>query len=128
MKEIIKRICEKVQTEKEEANTDELECIADSWKRLSNKTNTNANTKTMEYKDYIDLGFERTDMNDNIRFNQTGYKGFCLEKTVNKKMLIGVSDGELDKPKLYIKKKGDGVFCHIIPIDTEVVMDLVGDK
>ena len=95
-----------------------------SWKKLSNKTNTN----TMQYKDYIDLGFERTDMNDNVRLNETGYKGFYLEKEVNKKIFIGVSDGELDKPKLYIKKKGDGDFCHILPIDTEVVRDLVGSE
>lgn len=34
----------------------------------------------MIYKEYINLGFERNDMNDNIVFMKTGYYGYSLEK------------------------------------------------
>jgi hypothetical protein len=37
-----------------------------------------------------------------------------------------VSSGELDKPKLYIKKRNSETY-HIIPISTEVVIDLFSD-
>ena len=77
----------------------------------------------MEYQRYIDLGFERTDMNCGVEFKQTGYSGFALEKQVNKNQSVCVSSGELDKPKLYIKKRNSETY-HIIPISTEAVIDL----
>ena len=77
----------------------------------------------MDYKNYIDLGFERTDMNDPIEFNQTGYSGFCLGKTLNERISVNVCAGELDRPKLYVKK-GDSETFHIITITPEVVQDL----
>ena len=77
----------------------------------------------MEYQKYIDLGFERTDMNCNVEFKQTGYHGFALEKKVNKKQMVCVTSGELDNPKLYIKKRNSETY-HIIPISTEAVIDL----
>lgn len=78
----------------------------------------------MEYQKYIDLGFKRTDMNCNAEFKQTGYYGFALGKKVNKKQSICVTSGELDKPKLYIKKRNSETY-HIIPISTETVIDLL---
>ncbi len=78
----------------------------------------------MKYKDYIDLGFKRTDLDCAVEFNQTGYGGFALEKKVNKKILISVCSGELDKPKLYIKKRNSETY-HIMPITTEAVKDLI---
>jgi hypothetical protein len=77
----------------------------------------------MEYQKYIDLGFERTEMNCSVEFNQTGYYGFALEKKINKRQAVCVVSGELDKPKLYIKKRNRESY-HIIPISTEVVIDL----
>jgi hypothetical protein len=77
----------------------------------------------MEYKKYIDLGFERTDMSCNVEFNQTGYGGFSLEKKVNKRQMVCVTSDELDKPNLYIKKRNSETY-HIIPISTEAVIDL----
>ena len=77
----------------------------------------------MEYQKYIDLGFERTDMSCNVEFKQTGYHGFALEKKVNKKQMVCVTSGELDKPKLYIKKRNSETY-HIIPISVEAVIDL----
>jgi hypothetical protein len=38
--------------------------------------------------------------------------------------LIEVTSGELDKPKLYIKKKYSD-FYHIIPITPDAVIDLL---
>lgn len=78
----------------------------------------------MKYQEYIDLGFKRIEMNDNVEFKQTGYSGFCLEKKVNKKLSISVCSGDLDKPKLYVKKQNSDTY-HIIPISFDIVKDLL---
>jgi hypothetical protein len=78
----------------------------------------------MNYQEYIDLGFTRTDMNDSVEFKQTGYYGFCLSKQVSEKLSISVSGGELDKPKLYIKKRSSDTY-HIIQLSSEMVKDLL---
>ena len=77
----------------------------------------------MEYQKYIDLEFERTEMSCSVEFKQTGYYGFSLEKKVNEKQMVCVTSGELDKPKLYIRKRNSETY-HIIPITTESVIDL----
>ena len=77
----------------------------------------------MEYKDYINLGFERIEMNDNVEFQQTGYHGFCLKKVINENMTVEVSCGRLDRPKLYISKK-DWDSCHIIELTGQMVKDI----
>ena len=77
----------------------------------------------MKYQKYIDLGFTRTEMSCAVEFKQTGYYGFSLEKKLNDKIMVCVTSGELDKPKLYIKKMS-GETYHIIPISTEAVIDL----
>ena len=56
----------------------------------------------MEYQDYIDLRFERTDMNDNVEFKETGYYGFTLERKFYCEILIVTYSGELNKPRLYL--------------------------
>ena len=81
----------------------------------------------MEYKKYIELGFTRTEMNCKVEFNQTGYYGFALEKKLNDKIMVCVTSGELDKPKLYIKKLSGDIY-HIMPISTEAVVDLFSKK
>jgi hypothetical protein len=78
----------------------------------------------MNYEKYINLGFKRIEMNDNVEFKQTGYYGFCLTKKVNKKLTIEVCSGELDKPKLYIQKVGFGT-SHILNLTPEMVIDLL---
>ena len=78
----------------------------------------------MKYRDYIKLGFERTDMDDDIEFDETGYCGFCLGIEINSKISISVYSSELDKPKLYIKKRAGSTY-HIINITTEMVVDLL---
>ena len=77
----------------------------------------------MDYQKYIDLGFKRTDLHDGVEFKQTGFYGFALEKKVNKKQMVCVTSGNLDKPLLYIKKRNSDT-DHIIPISDEAVIDL----
>jgi hypothetical protein len=77
----------------------------------------------MYYNDYIKLGFERTDLNDSVEFKQTGFYGYFLNKDINEIFSIQVSSGELDEPKLYIKKRNTET-CHIIAIKPEIVRDL----
>jgi len=81
----------------------------------------------MNYENYINLGFKRIDMNDNVEFKQTGYYGFVLTKQVNKKIVIEVTAGELDKPKLYIKKINCST-CHSLDLTPEMVIDLLTKK
>jgi hypothetical protein len=78
----------------------------------------------MDYKKYIKLGFVRTDMNDRVEFDQTGYYGFALEGKVNDRISVCVTSGDLDKPKLYIKKSISGHECHIMLISCEAVFDM----
>jgi hypothetical protein len=76
----------------------------------------------MTYKDYIDLGFERTDIDDCYLFNQTGYSGYLLSKELIKGISIEVYY-TLHDPKLYIKRGEDQY--HIIPIKPEIIKDLI---
>ena len=78
----------------------------------------------MKYEDYMKLGFGRLDLNDSVEFDQTGYYGFYLKIELSDKMSIGVSSGDLDKPKLYIKRANEERY-HIIPITGEIVKDLL---
>ena len=77
----------------------------------------------MDYKKYIELGFTRTDMNDTVEFNQTGFGGFTLVKELKNNQSIEISSGGLTTPHLYIKKKGKDAY-HIIRISDECVVDL----
>ena len=78
----------------------------------------------MEYQEYINLGFEREDYHDEVEFRSTGYHGYNLSKRVNKKMSIEVHGSELDKPKLYIKKRNGDTY-HIILLNGEMVKDIL---
>jgi hypothetical protein len=78
----------------------------------------------MEYQKYIELGFERTDMNDTVEFKHTGHYGFSLVKILNHKMAIGVCSGELDKPKLYIRINNSESNNHVIQITADCVVSL----
>jgi hypothetical protein len=80
----------------------------------------------MKYKDYINLGFERIEMNDNVEFDETGYYGYCLKKVLNDKLSIEVNSSELDKPKLYIKKLLGDTY-HIVVLSCETLKDLLLD-
>lgn len=79
----------------------------------------------MTYKEYIELGFKRVEMNDTVEAHKTGYTGFTLHKELNDKMFIEAYWTELDKPTLYIIKR-DTSDCtrHLLNITTEMVKDL----
>jgi hypothetical protein len=77
----------------------------------------------MIYKDYIDLGFKRTDLDCSVEFKQTGYGGFVLSKKLNKLASIEVCNGEFDKPKLFINK--DNASSYILIIKPEEVVRLL---
>ena len=79
----------------------------------------------MDYIQYIELGFERTDLNDTVVFRETGYGGFCLWKQVNKKIGISVTSEALNEPLLYIKKRDEEDNYHIVKIKPEMVLDLL---
>jgi hypothetical protein len=80
----------------------------------------------MKYKEYIELGFKRTDMSCSVEFEETGYHGFALTKKLQNNHLIEVCSAELQNPKLFIKKR-NGETYHIIPISTEAVIDFLHD-
>ncbi len=81
----------------------------------------------MEYRKYIELGFERTDMADEVEFRQTGFYGFSLELQFKKGISIGVSSTELDKAHLYIKKRNSDTY-HILQITDECVLDICNNN
>ena len=81
----------------------------------------------MKYKEYIELGFERTHMGCSVEFEETGYYGFALTKKLQNNHLIEVSSAELNNPKLYIKKRNGDTY-HIIPISPEAVIDFLHDE
>jgi hypothetical protein len=78
----------------------------------------------MTYQRYIDLGFKRIDMVDEVEFRESGYYGYILIKSLNDNMSIEVYSSELNVPKLYIKKKNYESKYHIIDITFQMVEDL----
>lgn len=81
----------------------------------------------MTYKKYIDLGFERFDLDDKVEHDKTGYGGFTLTKHISHNVMICAYYGELGNPKMYIKKAGSETY-HIINITPEMVIDLLDKK
>jgi len=81
----------------------------------------------MDYKDYIDLGFERIDMKDAVEFERTGYSGFCLTKKLVKKVTIEVCYGSLDTPKLYIERSNE-FDNYTISLTPEMLLELLGEE
>ena len=77
----------------------------------------------MKYIEYINLGFERIDLNDQVEHDNTGYSGYVLCRKITPKINIEVCFGELQRPKMYIKKK-DSETYHIIVISPEIVKSL----
>jgi hypothetical protein len=57
----------------------------------------------MTYQQYIDLGFERIEMNDAVEFNRTGVHGFVLAKKLKGGYQIEVHWESLATPQLFRK-------------------------
>ena len=81
----------------------------------------------MTYKEYIDLGFTRCEMDCGVTFDETGYGGFALTKNINEKIMIEATNDDLNSPKLYIRK-GDGEQYHIFKITPAAVKDLLSNN
>lgn len=79
----------------------------------------------MIYKDYIKLGFERYEMNDQVEVDQTGYPGYVLSYNLERRMMIQVDGAHLDRPKLMIPMVDNDERYHIIAISTEVVQAIL---
>lgn len=79
----------------------------------------------MKYQEYIQLGFERTEFEDRVEIEKTGYGGFSLTKRITDKITVEVYSSELDNPKMYISKRNSET-CHIISLTDEMIRDLFG--
>jgi len=77
----------------------------------------------MTYQDYIDLGFQRIDLDDGVEFKQTGYGGFALTKKLSENLAVQVAHPSLSEPNLYIRK-GESDSWHIFPIPIAAIKDL----
>lgn len=79
----------------------------------------------MNYQEYIDLGFERIDINDEVSFERNGYKGFILTKKLRKGVNIEVCSDNLDQPRLYIEKKDHDIECFILRLNKDMIIELL---
>ena len=79
----------------------------------------------MNYQEYIDLGFERIDINDEVSFERNGYKGFILTKKLRKGVNIEVCSDNLYQPRLYIEKKDHDIECFILRLNKDMIIELL---
>ena len=79
----------------------------------------------MNYKEYIELGFTRHDLDDSVEMDNTGYGGYILIYQLNKKISIEVYYDELQTPRLCVDKK-DNKFA-IIDLSIEQLNKLVNN-
>ena len=82
----------------------------------------------MNYQEYIDLGFERIDINDEVSFKRNGYKGFILTKKLRKGVNIEVCSDNLDQPRLYIEKKDQDIENFILRLNKGMIIELLTMK
>jgi hypothetical protein len=78
----------------------------------------------MEYKDYIDLGFIRTDTDDIVVLNKCGYGGYFLTKNLTSRVSVVVHHNTLDTPIMMINKGKEGDFVHRVRLTPEQVRDM----
>ena len=68
----------------------------------------------IDYKDLIDLGFEREDASDNVFFNQNGYGWFWLELKLAKKI---VAHWEQPEKTVELRRMGkNGTILSSLPV------------
>ncbi len=79
----------------------------------------------MNYQEYIDLGFERIDINDEVSFERNGYKGFILTKKLRKGVNIEVCSDNLGQPRLYIEKKDHDIENFILRLNKDMIIELL---
>ena len=80
----------------------------------------------MRYQEYIDLGFERYDLNCSVEKATTGYGGYQLTYRLTKTADIVVLYPELNKHQLYLKKDKElGSPNVIVDITEDIMLDLI---
>lgn len=73
----------------------------------------------MMYKDWIELGFIRIDLDDNVEVNEKGYGGYFLEKQLTPFLKIAVYWDKLGVPFLQtdIHENEDSVIRQYVSVD-----------
>lgn len=80
----------------------------------------------MRYQEYIDLGFERYDLNCSVEKEATGYGGYQLTYSLTNTASIVVVYPELDKHKLYLKKDKELDSPNVIvDITQDIMLELI---
>ena len=80
----------------------------------------------MRYQEYIDLGFERYDLNCSAEKAATGYGGYQLTYALTKTAAIVVVYPKLNKHKLYLSAD-ENLECRnvIVDITEDLMLDLI---
>ena len=78
----------------------------------------------MRYQEYIDLGFERWNINCSVMKAETGYEGYSLQYQLTKTAFIEVVFSELDKRKLHLTKSEE-FYNVIVDITEDIMLDLI---
>jgi hypothetical protein len=76
----------------------------------------------MRYKDYIDLGFTRTEIDDKVEVDDNGYAGYSLERIVSENIKVYVHWLSLNNPTLIVNK--DNLYVHRIKLSPDIVCDM----
>lgn len=78
----------------------------------------------MRYQEYIDMGFERYDLNCSVEKATTGYGGYSLQYQLTNTAFIEVAFPELDKRKLHLTKSEE-LYNVIVDITEDLMLDLI---
>lgn len=80
----------------------------------------------MRYQEYIDMGFERYDLNCSVMKEATGYGGYQLTYKLTKTADIVVLYPELNKHQLYLKKDKELESRNVIvDITQDIMLELI---
>ena len=79
----------------------------------------------MTYKNYIKLGFDRSDLDCSVMLNNTGYGGFTLTKLLKNKSIIQVVSDDLENPQLLVPYRTEWDRYYYVNITTEIAESLI---
>lgn len=80
----------------------------------------------MRYQEYIDMGFERYNLNCSVEKAATGYGGYQLTYSLTNTACIVVVYPELDKQRLHLDT-GEELYSRnvIVDITQDIMLDLI---
>ena len=80
----------------------------------------------MNYSELIELGFKRTDVSDNVHFNEFGFQCFFLTYDISRKHQLYWDVTEKDEVLLYrYESDGQAIKDTLVIKDIQVVADLI---